>query len=163
MKDVVVYAGRACNKDFVFTSALRNSVISCTAVPNSPDKAFLSLHITRGVLPHAYMCTHLCACMAVCASVNSHSETVMYTCKLFKQEYILICAILVYIGVQRLACNDKNNDWKAAIDLNPPLASLWCSLGRDLSTSFICCGIFAGYLVAGPAVNTNTGIMPEKA
>lgn len=51
---MALYAGVESNKDF-FTSALHNLIISCTAVPNSPDKAFLPVYITIDVLPHAYI------------------------------------------------------------------------------------------------------------
>lgn len=54
VKDVTLYAGAECNKDF-FTSTLHNLVVSCTAVPNSPDKAYIAVYITVIVMPHAYM------------------------------------------------------------------------------------------------------------
>lgn len=43
----------------------------------------------------------------------------------------------------RLACDDKGNDWKAAIDNSPHLAFL----GRDWSTSFIRFEILVGILL----------------
>lgn len=58
----------------IFTSTPHNSVISYTAVPNTPDKACLSVYITIDVLPCAYIDV-MFVFVAAYASVNSHSES----------------------------------------------------------------------------------------
>lgn len=55
----------------IFTSALHNSVVSYTAVPNSPEKAFLAVYITVGVLPRAGIDVYVLAFVPAYASVNS--------------------------------------------------------------------------------------------
>lgn len=54
----------------IFTTALHNSVVSCTAVPNSPEKAFLHVYIGTDVLPPAYIDVYMFVFAAAYASVN---------------------------------------------------------------------------------------------
>lgn len=64
-------AGAECSKDF-FTSTLHNLVVSCAAVPNSPDKA---VYITVIVLPHAYMHGYMFVFRTSFVSANAHGES----------------------------------------------------------------------------------------